>query len=236
MNATIAGFTDADFRSLALTLIVPALGYATLYMLNIPLSKLPGVSVEHKYRVPRLLLPLVTLLLVFAVGFLSASYLTLRLHVVAPDRKAFEASYVDVIDLSGGSGMPPIRRANGDSLTFVIKRFNQYSGLRVFVNNTRVFGTHIDCVFKSQCAELPLKIPLTEHLNLPVNRVDIHLENSGVAYCGIAGEFRFSAKGQASYQTFPVDIEFDPRFGFNPEYGSYALCKGRTYLVKSEMP
>lgn len=231
MNATLAGFTESEFRSFALTLLVPALGYATLFMLNVPLSKLPGVSIEHKYRVPWWLLPFVTLALMFAVGFLATAYLTLHFHTVAPDRAAFEKNYHDQIDLAEKLEMPPV--AQGDSLTLHIDKFERLSDLRVYVNNISVFGTHYGCIFRDKC-NIPLPpIDLSAQLRLDTNRIDIHLENSGVNLCYMIGELQLSRDGRVIFR-HRVEINRHGTSVFrvtNPDNPSYAVCGRLSRLV-----
>src|SRR5262245_26435598 len=151
-ESTLFGYNSVQLGAVALALLAPAFGYATLLLLGLELTKIPWVKADHAYQSPAWLLPVVASGLTFAVvAFFSASITLHRFHQ-SPWKDEFLDAYHNEVDLNNrtdGQKMPKILET--DTLDLNIEAFEVLSDVRVFVNNSRVFGTHFDCRFAYQC-------------------------------------------------------------------------------------
>ncbi|CAN7592070.1 hypothetical protein LJR161_004341 [Variovorax paradoxus] len=199
MEATLWGLSASQFLGFAATLTVPVWGFVVLYVLALPLRNLPGVSAEIKYAPPKWILPALTAILTFALFTSLGAAATLKYRSGIPDEDRFLSHFQvrespDII-----VPIPTI----GISARVRIERLEEYSYLRVFLNNRRLFGSHIDCVRVSQCAQghttmkgvkpgkqpdkkkvgLPLDIDITGALSPGANDLQVFLDNSGLRNC-----------------------------------------------------
>jgi hypothetical protein len=150
MNATFLGFDAGEWTSAALSLIVPALAYTTLFMLRRRMRKLPIVQFE--YRSPPWLLLCISASLLWMLGFAGAVAVTLRNGTAAkPDVEAFTRQYYLPVDRGARKILAELRGDRLSGAMLIVDEYDGYSRARVLVNNTRVFGTHVDCRLRFQC-------------------------------------------------------------------------------------
>lgn len=201
MDATLIGFGLNDFLGLASSLTVPAWGFIALYLLALPLRGLPGVAHETEYSPPKWLLPLLTSLLVATLFASLGVAAALKYKTATPEPDIFLAQFQQP-DASDIRLEPPL--PNGAVKWLLqIDDFQEYSYLRVFLNNRRLFGSHADCLVVGQCGRdrvrmwgnerpggmaerdvgLPLQIDLTPHLVTGANELHISSDNAGVESC-----------------------------------------------------
>src|SRR5258706_6936126 len=93
-DAEIFGITSSQFLQFALTLIGPTVGFVFLYLLSLPLNKLPFVEAIAGYKPPGWLLP------TFALGSLYLLVTSFSIAVILwrhednPNTLDFLASFV----------------------------------------------------------------------------------------------------------------------------------------------
>jgi hypothetical protein len=104
--------------------------------------------------------------------------------------------------------------------------YDGYSDLRVYVNSVRVFGTHIDCMFVSQCGLLPISREFSLNSS-SMNYIEIFSNNSGIGDCNVALEVElFGPSGDTFSKVFHITSGQSDyqRYETIPEYTSYRTC------------
>lgn len=159
--ATLFDFGPEAYITVALALTAPTFAYVTFYLLGMSLKQFPGVKIAHEYTPPRWLLPSAALFLIFLLAASTAIFLTLRLKTAAPDTGEFmkrfhEENVLTHTDIS----LKDIKRA-----TLFVDHYDNWSNVRVFVNNTRIFSSHYNCLMKYQCKKTTHTIPTLPKTN-----------------------------------------------------------------------
>ncbi len=232
-DAELFGITSHDLLASAHALVAPMLGFLFLFLLALPLKKLPIVDIGN-YRPPASLLPIFAIGSLFVVTFCLTAALMLARWSSYPSSEEFEKTFHIVRTV-----VAPINRLLSASLT--VTGYNGLSDFRMFVNGYRVFGSSSNCIMDYQCRpagdraaaqayqtvrslsdreasiyniyqlyDLPHTEDISGLLVAGKNVIDIHSENSGLGDCGlrVALELKTDAKPSSVY-----DIEISSNTG-----------------------
>jgi hypothetical protein len=246
----ILGVSSSVLWSLTQAMITPALGFAFLYLVGVPLAELPFLPKGTKYEPPNWVLPVFAHGSAFIlVSMLSTGLLLHRLqqHELADEVKA-ELYLVRELDTAA------------KLLTKVSIRLERYDGLsdfRIFANGYHVFSSDRDCVTSFQCTSnapeadkglkdlkehrvggslyelnvtnsLPHEISLNHYLALGQNYIDFISENSGTGGCDFSAAILVEQQNnekQYSQKQYSIDIRpnRDPHGGSEPERKSLLM-------------
>jgi hypothetical protein len=205
------GFTSAQYQQVAVSLVTPVLGFLFLFMLGLPLKKIPFIDAIEDYSPPVWVLPL------FALGslFICSLFLSIALFLNSfrsyPDQEKFLSSFIKTRKFE----IP----ADAGALKEAVLTLNDYDGLsnfRVIINGYRMFGSSSDCLLSYQCKPpdpaamndfnavqkktikdgsihhlhylnlLPAQVDVTDHFVQAENFIDIVSENSGLGDCRLS--------------------------------------------------
>ncbi|MGZ8395816.1 MAG: hypothetical protein ACXWVB_04025 [Rhodoplanes sp.] len=139
----IFGWPASSFLSLSQTLLTPALGFAFLYLMRLPLTKFSWVPGDASYVPSRWVVPL------FAQGAVFAMVSAFSVYLFA--------NYFRAPDLSAEIGSEFFLRRElaiadpASDVTVALMKYDGFSHFRVFVNGYHVFSTTRDCVASFQC-------------------------------------------------------------------------------------
>jgi hypothetical protein len=214
------GLKASDYQQFATGLVTPALGFLFLYLLALPLRKLPFLSVDIKYRPPSWVLPL------FAIGSMFALSLALSLagflnyFRAHPSVEAFKQSFLKERHVA-----IPVHSGRLREAAMTLSAYDGFSNFRIIVNGYRMLGSSSDCRFTYQCKPpspsaaadfkavqdakltdrsilhihrmytLPFKIDIIGFLVNGPNFIDVLSDNSGLGDCRLetALTLRFDA-------------------------------------------
>jgi hypothetical protein len=234
-DAELFGITSKDFLTTAQAIIAPMLGFMFLFLLSLPLKKLPIIDVSD-YRPPSWVLPLFAIGSFYMVAFcLSAAFILVNFSV-SPSINRFKQSY----DLVRRFAPSP---AQVQAASITIQEYDGLSNFRIYVNGYRVFGSSSNCVMEYQCKKAgdvtadrsfrelqSLKaidasiyhihrlysLPHTEDISglfvSGINLLEIHSEDSRLGDCHLEVDFTFATAGDKSVFT----IEISPNTGASP--------------------
>jgi hypothetical protein len=142
-DAELFGITAKEFLTSAQALATPTLGFMFLFLLALPLKKLPLIDVAD-YRPPAWVLPVFAIGSFFAVIFCLTVALSLSALRAPGSTADFERSYGVVRKMTIGPA--PLETARLSLL-----EYDGASNFRFFVNGYRVFGSSANCVMNYQC-------------------------------------------------------------------------------------
>ena len=156
------GLLAKDYFGAAQTLFAPAVGFLFLYLLRLPLQKLPIIAAVTEYRPPIWLLP------IFALGtwFLFVLFLSIGgwleiLRSNAPSEvfaRSFQRTRQVAVKDDPGLGLKKVQVA--------VDAYDGRSDFRIFVNGYRIFGSSSNCMLKFQCQEEATRTPENRCKNL----------------------------------------------------------------------
>jgi hypothetical protein len=225
-TAILFGLPIEDWKSLASLLTAPAFAMAAIYIIGVDLVKLPFLAIDVPYRVPPRLVQWTAFVLVFILSMTLAIWLTLRTHTgPRPDTEGFLHQFFRDLSAEEAAWLHATRQRGVVGGRIKLLEYDGRSGARVYVNNKRIFGTHVDCLAIYQCrpnafpslAELQSQInkvrlndifPFNAEHRLPLirefsshlrqgesNIIDILASNSGVGACNIVLEIELDGPG-----------------------------------------
>lgn len=215
IEATLFGVSSSQYLHFASLLFAPTLGFAFLFLLGLPLKKLPLIETGD-YVPPKWLLPIFSLgsLSLLAASTAIGTFLATSREV--PSSSVFVQSYHRVLEVQVPRTMGPLR-----DVRFIVNNYNLYSNFRLYTNGYRVFGSTSNCRLSYQCRQKSPETTITFdkfrdvvtkgrsifHLNrlyalpyaesvMPLlveghNFFDLHSETSGVEGCGLGVELLF---------------------------------------------
>jgi hypothetical protein len=206
-DAEIFGVPSSALWSMAQALVAPALAFAFLYLMRLPLASLFFLPEKPKYKPPAWVLPLFAHGSAFAlVGLLSLIvFLNVSHERELADDIRPELCLLRELDTKD-------KRLT--KIAIVLQEYDGLSGLQIFANGYHVFSSNRDCVAKFQCKErtdtnaaidakdiierrgkgfsifeldrtntLPHEIILNDYLAAGQNYLDLVSENSGTGAC-----------------------------------------------------
>jgi hypothetical protein len=201
MQATLFGLTIDDWKNFASLLLSPVVGITIIYILGVDLVKIPFLSIDVPYRIPVRFVQASTGLLGMLFALSVSAWLTLRLYEgPRPHVESFKKHFFRQLSDDEAAWL---KRANelgvvGGRLS--ILDYDGKSDVRVFADNVRVFGTHVDCVAIYQCGHgrAPNLAELEQTYNLKLNTNVYPLEVAN--YIPFEREFKLRAdRGKHSY-------------------------------------
>src|SRR5665213_1867959 len=141
-----------DWKNLSSVLITPAIALSVAYLLGADLLKVPFVETDVPYRIPRRILATFSITLFFLASLTVAVWLTLRLYPGPnSDVKEFENTFFRPLDEPERSWLRRLSDEPVVEATLILNSYDGRSDLRIFANNSRVFGTYQDCIWVFQC-------------------------------------------------------------------------------------
>jgi hypothetical protein len=144
-------FVD-DWKNLASFFVAPSIGLAVAYLLGADLLKIPFVSTEVPYKIPRQMLAVLATSLCFIAALTNACWLTLRTYSGPnPNVSEFTDSFFRPLEKDERDWLKKVGSEPVVDASLVIEAFDVRSDLRIFINNVRVFGSYQDCVWKFEC-------------------------------------------------------------------------------------
>ena len=236
----IFGLTALQFKELGMALITPSLAFVFLFLLALPLKKLPFLDLADDYRPPSWVLP------IFALGSLSVCCYCLAtplfkwtIHKSAPTVDFF-ASYQREQSISLPENSKLVRAdiviKNYDDVTY-----SETSDFLFLVNGYRVFSSASNCLLSFQCKqsnseiakeqlrrfleihytdqafpliEDPFSLPHTEDITPFLaegrNFIDLIADNSGVQTCHLVASLVLETADKKQRQ---YEIQISPLYG-----------------------
>jgi hypothetical protein len=153
-NATLFGLSPDDWKNLASFFVTPAVALAAVYVFGIDLVKIPFVQTEVPYKLSTRTVSFLAILLCFFSSLATAIWLTLRVFPgPKPAVDKFLEQFFRPLTSDEIAWAASLEGKKISSANFLLTSYDGRSDLRVFVNNHRVFGTHVDCVWQYQCRE-----------------------------------------------------------------------------------
>lgn len=157
--ATLFGFSSVDWWGFTTALLYITIGSSIIYIFDLTpkyleelgitvVGKIPGVE-----RIPDFILGIVSGLLCILWAFCLFSFLTLKLYEKSPSIEDFQATYSrnlhdnEEINL----WLNKISQSKVTNAYLRVVKHIPSSDSYVFVNNMRIFGSHVECMGKFQC-------------------------------------------------------------------------------------
>jgi hypothetical protein len=151
-NATLFGLSPDDWKNLASFFVTPAVALAVVYIFGIDLVKIPFVQTEVPYTLSTRTVSVFAIFLCLISSVATAIWLTLKVSPgpePAVDKfleQFFRQPSREETAWAASFDNSRIRSAN-----LLLISYDGISDFRVFINSNRIFGTHVDCVWKYQC-------------------------------------------------------------------------------------
>lgn len=145
-EAELLGLTESQYGHIAGLLLGPALGFAFLFLLSLPLKKLPFLAVDADFKPPEWVVPVFAITLVFLFFFFLVTTASLSSFKSHPDKEGFLTTFIKERKLNIERREGRLYRAE-----VTIAHYDQYSNLEIVVNGHRVFGSFSDCLMSYQC-------------------------------------------------------------------------------------
>jgi hypothetical protein len=200
----IFGFPSSAIWAFAQALLTPALGFLFVYFLRLPLAEISVLPPAYKY--PSWVLPIFAHGSLFVLVALVSTIVTLNRFPDADLSNEVSPQLFLSREMSIGDDLPT--RAS-----FILKKYDGHSDIRILVNGYHAFSSDRDCVAKYQCTDkaewankeleefktlrvsggsiydlmrtndLPHEVLLNHYLSHGDNYIDIISENSGTGGC-----------------------------------------------------
>jgi len=222
-------FTSSQYRDFAVAMLTPTLAFLFLFLLALPLKKLPFLQAAEDYKPPSWVLPLFALGSLFVCTYFLGVSLFMSQIRVSPLIPDFLASYQKVRDISLPSNQKILKAS------VVIEAYDGLSNFRVITNGYRAFSTGSNCRLDFQCrpandpfainrfkqfTALALSAQSMFHLDssyaLPHtedfsgflvggrNVIDVIAENSGAMTCNLVLSLVFELVGKSVKRTVVI--------------------------------
>jgi hypothetical protein len=221
--------TASQYRDFAMAMLTPTLAFLFLFLLALPLKKLPFLEAAEDYKPPGWVLPLFAIGSLFVCSFFFGVSLFMSQIRVSPIATDFLASYQKVRNVILPSNSKVVQAS------VVIEAYDGLSNFRVIANGYRAFSTGSNCRLDFQCkpandafaadrfkqfTALSLSAQSMLHLNalysLPYkedfsgllvegrNVIDVIAENSGAMTCSLAMSLVFELVGTSVKRSFVI--------------------------------
>ncbi|MDE8762598.1 hypothetical protein PZB21_25840 [Rhizobium sp. CBK13] len=226
------GIAASRYADFGLSLLTPLLGFLFLYLLRLPLKKLPIIGGDVNYTPPKWVLPLFANGTLFAAGLsLSIAY-SLTQTRVEPDQTDFGLNFEEHIQYK-----PDIGPITG--IEYSLDDYDGLSDFRLFLNGYRLFGTSSHCMLNFQCRHaddlgakarfalakpedladlsfrhvrelrpLPVSDDVSDYLVPGRNTIDVFVGNSGVGDCSVLATLHF--RGKNAVRSLKLIVSDDP--------------------------
>ena len=123
------GLSGPQFQQFAAALVTPALGFLFLYLLGLPLKKMPFFEVIEDYKPPAWVLPLFALGSLLALSSLASAAFFLNYFQSNSDIGSFLAAFFYVYRIETPANKDQIEQAY-----FTLNDYDGYSNFRILVN------------------------------------------------------------------------------------------------------
>ena len=147
---TLFGVSTTQLWEIFKLLFLPTIGFAFLFLLGLPLKKIPALADLEGYTPPRWLLPTFSCSSAFALSLLAGSLVALQIP------EPFDPKHI----VSTYAVEHPIRVPNRITKFIIrIANYDGYSNFRVSINGYTVIDSEQHCALTYQC-EGPGHVPL----------------------------------------------------------------------------
>jgi hypothetical protein len=254
----VLGLSSSQYQQIAISFVAPTLGFLFLFLLGLPLKKIPFVDVIEDYTPPTWVLPLFALGSLFALCLFGSITFFANYFTEYPDDRHFLAQFIKKRTLNVPADVGKLEAAS-----ITLNDYDGSSNFRFYVNGYRMLGSSSDCLLSYQCkppnpqSEADLQTTRSQHLkdrsfhhihslhSLPHteaildhlvqgnNFVDLVSENSNLGDCKIDAVISLSfAKADSAAKTnlyFRIKIEPDMEKEVEPDGGTNVEDKFFSY-------
>jgi len=158
ISSSLSSLSAEDWRNIASFVVTPAFAFAAAYVFAVDLVKIPFASTDVPYKIPTRAIAMIAFTFCFSASFATAVWITLKVYPgPEPGITEFRHQFFRPLTTDEQAWVRPVEKSEISRAVLILEEYDGSSDFRVFVNNRRLIGTYVDCMWKFQCS------PETEH-------------------------------------------------------------------------